>query len=123
MTLEQLDRIMALRAEIKSTRAKVLDESLPVSERRLEQERLSALTAKLLELEAPPPVPSPTTPLVDPRMSREQAAERAAAIRAMPAFWDAHRRDANGVLVITHADHALLVRELRELDARAAEEP
>jgi hypothetical protein len=121
-TLEQLDAIAAVRAEIAATRERVFDESLPPGpERRLDQERLPALTAKLMALEAPPEAaPPPPTPLVDWSVTREEAAARAAAIRERKDFYDPHRRDANGLLVISKESHALLCRELRELDARAS---
>jgi hypothetical protein len=120
-TIEQIDEMRGLRAEIAATRGRLTDGSwMPDADRRLEGERLQALTAKLLELEdaaRPPPPP----PVLDPeqRITRDEAAKRAKEIRARPEFWNSGLLRADGTQVISHEAHAQLVREVAELDAIA----
>ena len=120
-TLEQLDAIAAIRAEINVARTLVLSESAPRADRELAQERLSLLTARLLEVDATPPEPEPER-IVDLATTRDAAADRARAIREDPRFWNQYDRDADGRLKISAEDHAKLRQELRECDALAASE-
>lgn len=117
-TLEQLDAIRALRDDIAATRTRALDHSRPLADRRVDQERLTALVAKVAELEAPG-APTAPPPILDPKATPENAAKRAAEIRADPRFWDRHRRDAAGNS-LTAEEHARLCRELVECDERAS---
>jgi hypothetical protein len=90
---------------------------------RIAREELEATDAELAAI-AEGRAPVPTAPvLADPKsISREEAAKRAAEIRAKPEYWNPHRRDAEGKLLITAEAHTQLVREHSELLARAADE-
>jgi hypothetical protein len=122
-TLDELDKIRAVRDDITATRARAFNHSLPLGDRRLAEKRLTELTRALseLELEAPAAATPPPMPVLDAKITPAQARDRAAAIRARPEFWNPHKRNADGTAAIAPQDHARLTQELREADARAAE--
>lgn len=92
---------------------------ITADEERLEREKLDAIGAELDALEqkrAPAPVP-PVLPDVG-KLSREDAAKRAAEIRAAPEYFTGRKADGTR---LGAAEHERLVREHSELLARAAE--
>lgn len=120
-SLDQLNALRDLRADLEATRSRALDLRLPPADRRLAQQRLVAVTAEIERLEAPPAPPPPPAALLDPKLSPADAAKRAAAIRAHPGFWDPFKRKPDGTPAITAEERTRLIQELREADARAAE--
>lgn len=121
MTLEQLEAMRAVRAERDATRARLLSGApMTNAEREFEQQRMSELTRKEMDLEESfaAKQPPPASNAAD--LSPEQAASRAREIRSMPAYWRPQMTlKEDGTPVLTPEAHAQLKRELVEMDARA----
>lgn len=123
MTLEQLDAIRAVKAEIAAARKRLLDgQPMTNEERNLEQERLLGLTKKQLDLEEAANALAPHPKAAEiAKLSPQAAASRAAELRKRPEYYDGSARDKDGNLVATLGQRAALIAEHTELMKRAGE--